>query len=376
MPRLRFALSFAVLGLVAVSLGAPVSARAAESADCRQSTSPQGALWLTCVPSTGWNGDLLVFARGYVPSSNALDFYYLGLPDGSHLPALAQRLGFAFATTSYRQTGVITAADLDDILALVRAFPVQTQAEPRRVWIVGVSEGGLLAALAAERHPGVFAGAYAACGPIGDPAFQVNYVADFRVLFDYFFPGVLPGSAIDVPSDVLANWTSYYLPRLAELLSEEQDRAWRLITTSRAAHVPGDFASVVQTTLNLLTYGVFATTDLREGLGGNAYDNRTRWYTGSGNDLLLNTTVPRFRADRTALEALATMTPTGRAAVPLVTLHTTRDEIVPYGHALLYLARAAPSGRGAFMPLPLPRYGHCTFTTAEFLAGLALLTAP
>jgi pimeloyl-ACP methyl ester carboxylesterase len=375
MRRLPFALLLISAGLLVVWPAGLPAASAAQSGDCRESTSPHGAQWLTCLPASGWNGDLLVVARGHVPSTHPLGLYYLALPDGSPLPALAQRLGFAFASTSFRANGMVTGGHLDDVLELVRAFPGLTQAEPRRVWLVGLSEGGLVAALAAERHPDVFAGAYAACGAVGDPAFQVNYVGDFRVLFDYFFPGILPGSPVDVPSDVVASWSAYYVPRIAESLSRDRERVWRLIDASRAAHTPGDFGSVVQTTLNVLSYAVFTTSDVREALGGQPYDNRTRWFTGSGNDLLLNMTVPRFAADRAALDALAATTPAGRPAVPLVSLHTTRDELVPYGHALLYLARATPSGRGAFMPLPLPRYGHCAFTTAEFLAGLALLTA-
>ena len=41
----------------------------------------------------------------------------------------------------------------------------------------------------------LFSSALAACAPIGSFRQQVNYLGDFRVLFDYYFPGVLPGSA-------------------------------------------------------------------------------------------------------------------------------------------------------------------------------------
>jgi hypothetical protein len=58
-----------------------------------------------------------------------------------------------------------------------------------------------------------------------------------------------------------------------------------------------------------------------------------------------------------------------------VTLHTAGDPIVPFTHELLYAAKARPSGRGAFLPLPVSRHGHCQFTAMEVLTGLGLLVA-
>ncbi|MEZ5286912.1 MAG: hypothetical protein R2712_19320 [Vicinamibacterales bacterium] len=63
---------------------------------------------------------------------------------------------------------------------------------PTRTHVAGVSEGGLVATLLAERAPETFSSAMAACGPIGNFRLQINYLGDFRVLFDYFFPGCCP----------------------------------------------------------------------------------------------------------------------------------------------------------------------------------------
>ena len=52
----------------------------------------------------------------------------------------------------------------------------------------------------------MFSSGLAACGPVGTFSGQVNYVGDFRVLFDYFFPEVIPGSAIDIPFYVVKDW--------------------------------------------------------------------------------------------------------------------------------------------------------------------------
>ena len=59
--------------------------------------------------------------------------------------------------------------------------------------------------------------------------------------------------------------------------------------------------------------------------------------------------------------------------MPLVSLHTTADEVVPFTQELLYLLKVRPTERGRFIPLPVVRYGHCAFTTNELLTGLGVL---
>jgi hypothetical protein len=56
----------------------------------------------------------------------------------------------------------------------------------------------------------------------------------------------------------------------------------------------------------------------------------------------------------------------------VVTLHTTRDEIVPFWHELLSLPKGDLSDRGRFLPIPVTRYGHCTFTANEVLTAFGL----
>src|SRR5947209_4759831 len=45
-----------------------------------QGTLPHGALYLICVPASGWNGDVVVYAHGYTPVTAPLDFQNLTLP--------------------------------------------------------------------------------------------------------------------------------------------------------------------------------------------------------------------------------------------------------------------------------------------------------
>src|SRR4029434_10147006 len=93
------------------------------------------------------------------------------------LPDLITQLGFAFATNSYSKTGLAVRQGLNDILDLVTIFST-VKGAPQKVYLIGASEGGLITALAVEQRPDVFSAGVAACGPIGNFRFQVNYIGD------------------------------------------------------------------------------------------------------------------------------------------------------------------------------------------------------
>jgi hypothetical protein len=228
-------------------------------------------------------------------------------------------------------------------------------------------------ALAVEQSPELFSGGLAACGPVGDFRRQVDYVGDFRVLFDYFFPGLVPGDAITPPPLTQEEWSSVYVPSIRAAFAAQPAQLDRLLRVARAAFDPNEPRTRAETALAVLWYSVFATTDARQKLGGNPYDNSRRLYLGSGNDFWLNLLVDRFHADATALAAMEDGYQTsGRLAAPLVTLHTTADPVVPYWHEPLYTLKALPSGR-LHTNLPVFRYGHCGFRAEETLVGLGLL---
>jgi pimeloyl-ACP methyl ester carboxylesterase len=351
---------------------APARAQAPVPGACLDGTLPNGALSKICVPSSGWNGALLVYAHGYIAFNEPLDFQHLELPDGTNLPTLVQQLGFAFATTSYRQNGLAILEGSADILELLDAFTAAAGA-PQRTYLAGVSEGGIIAALLAERAPERFTGVLSTCGPIGSFRGQITYVGDFRVLFDLHFPGLLPGSPIAIPDDLIANWETQYAPAIAAAVRADPARALQLVRVARAAYDPANFDTVVETIIGVLWYNVFGTNDAMAKLGGNPYDNRSRWYSGTSADLLLNLLVPRYTAAPAAVAAMSLYETSGQVTLPLVTLHTIGDEIIPYAHEILYRAKAQTSGAGRLVMIPVYRYGHCSFTTTDVLSAFFLL---
>jgi len=380
MIRDRYSLARAAgpaLVLTALLAGLPAFALSQASTCSDDTVRLSGAITRVCMPAAGhWNGDLVVFAHGYVSPEEPIGIPedQLTLPDGTSLPGILNGLGFGFATTSYRKNGLAVLPGIEDVKDAVAAF-VAEQGPPRQTYLVGASEGGLVTALAVERSPEVFSGGVATCGPIGNFRRQVNYWGDFRVLFDFYFPGLLPPTAVNVPQYVRDQWDSYYVPRITLAFAARPGALDQLLRVSRAPFDPADADTKVATALGLLWYSAFATMDGISTLGGQPFDNTTRYYTGSANNWLLNLGVNRYRANPGALLAIeAGYQTSGRLAVPLVTMHTTADPIVPYGHEPLYSLKALLGGSGLLhMNLPVFRYGHCRFEPAEALVALGLL---
>jgi pimeloyl-ACP methyl ester carboxylesterase len=168
-------------------------------------------VYLICLPQnySAWNGDLIVFAHGYVDPRRPVDIPYseLLLSDGTTIPALVNNLNFAFATTSYRKNGLSVLEGVQDILGLIQYF--KSLYPTNKVFVVGASEGGLVTTLLTEQYPTKINGGLSLCGPVGDFVKQVNYWDDFRVVFDYFFPGLLAPTAINIPAALPGQWSTY-----------------------------------------------------------------------------------------------------------------------------------------------------------------------
>jgi pimeloyl-ACP methyl ester carboxylesterase len=347
---------------------------------CTDGDQAKGAKYRICMPVfPPWNGDLLVYAHGYVAANQPVeipaDQLYLG---GTYIPDAANSLGYAFATTSYSVNGLAIKQGLADLVDLVSIFRA---AHPglKRVVLVGVSEGGLITTLATEQYPTVFNGGLAACGPIGDFRGQISYVGDFRVVFDYFFPGLIPGSAVEVPPSLIDTWDTYFTNTVVPVLTapENASKVTQLLNVTGVPYAPAVPATIAEGIKTELWYSVNATNDATAKLGGQPLDNHARVYSGSLDDTALNAGVQRFSADPAALAEIQAYYQTlGRPLVPLVTIHTTKDQTVPYWHETLYRAKVVANNRTPRHDLiPVDRYGHCNFTLPEIVQALQLLQA-
>lgn len=360
---------------------------------------PDGSVFCLLVPPN-WNKDLVIFAHGYVDSTPVngvarpvtIPFDQLILPDKTTtIPGLITSLGYAFAITSYPVNGLAVTEGVtavDDLALLAK----NTMPGLNKIYLVGASEGGLVTTLAVEQHPEIYSGGVATCGPIGDFGKQINYWGDFRVVFDYFFPGVIPGSPVQIPPALYDAWRGYQSTQVGPftldvavpgplqlevgglVAAAEQSpyNSFQLITVTKA---PIDLAdpthSVLTTALGILGYNVLATNNGVDELGGQPYGNIGRLYRGSSNDKALNLGVARIQSANPDLSKYQT---SGKLVRPLITLHNTGDPIVPYWHEDLYRAKLGLVSRLMYTGIPVFSYGHCNFTAGEALFAFWLMT--
>ena len=340
------------------------------SAGCVDGTLEHGALYQICFPSS-WNGDMVLYAHGHVPASRPL-----ALPNdqvgGRSIAETINSLGYAYGTTSYRRNGLLGPEGVEDLVELEATIRRLYRPDPGRTVLVGVSEGGMVAGLAAEGRADVFEGALSACGPVGSLRGQLDYFVDFRVVFDYLFPGVIPGTAIAVPEDVVERWEQIYAPAVVLALALNPAGARELVRITGAPVEREDVAAIAVTSVSILRYNVVGTADAHQRLDGQPFDNTQRVYTGSSDDAALNAGVARFTADAAALAAMSEFETTGNLQVPVVTLHTTGDPIVPYRQQALYAAKVSGTGSSSHLTqIEVERYGHCSFEAAEVLAAFS-----
>jgi pimeloyl-ACP methyl ester carboxylesterase len=371
-----------ILTVLAISVPCkPIHAQGDLPKECRVGTLPTedpkytaDQIVMVCIPDN-WNQQLVVYAHGYVAVQEplALPLDELTLSDGTFLPEVIMSLGYAFATSSYHKNGYAVEQAAMDLNSLVEDFRAGHKTD--KVFITGASEGGLIATMLLEKYPGSYDAGLALCGPVGGAPYQIKYLGDFRVVFDYFFPGVFPFGMADIPANAYLDWDATYVPAVGTAVESSSFLTGQLFGVTNAALDPADPSSAVETSLSVLFYSIWATNDIIDVAGGQPYGNVFRWYTGSSRDLALNKGVERVRSDSAAVDYMKDFyEPTGRLSRPLVTLHTTLDGQVPFSHEVRYLARTVLSGKGRFLTvLPVTRYGHCNFTLDEILGAFGLM---
>ncbi len=350
------------------------SAQSAWPPGCAESEL-DGQLILICFPAN-WNGVLLLYAHGYVAPQEPLalpeeELNQARLPDGRSIIEVLMEVGFAFATTSYSKNGYAVQQADGDLRALLAHFKAQ-HGEPKMTLLTGASEGGLITVMMIEKYPQIFSGGLAMCGPVGGASYQLQYVGDFRVVFDAFFPSVFHFGAVDVPEGAWQDWESLYAPAVEHAIRSGPLKTWQLFSVTEAAWIPWKPETAVETAHTLLRYSVVGTNDLIDLAGGMPYNNMDTRYSGSFNDWRLNRKVERVDGDPAYL--FDWYQTTGALQRPVVTLHTLLDGAVPFQHENLYLAMVRAHERESMLTvLPVLRYGHCNFRAEEVLGAFALL---
>ncbi len=344
-----------------------------------------GSLFEFDVPAN-WNGDLVVYAHGIfdpqaaliLPSQDTASDFHLVLPE------LLNR-GYAVASSSWSSNGYAVKDGVERTHQLSGLF-VSRVGAPNRTLLLGKSLGSLVVAKLVERYPGQYNGVLATCGPLGGGTPEVKYMADERILFDYFFPGALQGDAFHTPTVDFSPGSPAFNQVLGALVSgfaPPDFKTLQFFATANLQVNPFDPPNEIPTEIvaSGLTGAGFSarfTNDLLSHTQGHIpYDNTDVVYSGSANDTALNAGVERFVSAPDAVQYLETYyDPNGQLQLPFLTLHTLGDPVVPFFHEGLYAKTVAQAGASDhLMQRSVTRYGHCNFKLAEIMNSFDALAA-
>lgn len=334
---------------------------------------------LTCMPEppASFNGILVLYAHGYVDPQELLALPLEEIGDFFPVIDTMRENGFAFATSSYSKNGYAIEQAGNDLNALVNHF--KTLVHPssvRKVFITGASEGGIIATMLVEKYPLIYAGGLALCGPVGGMPFQIQHLGDFRVVFDYFFDDIMQSEGIEGIYDEdpvdLGTWEDIK-EAIRTAFTDHPETARQLF---KVTGVAADPEKPAESAIDVLKFSVLGINDMVATSGrGHPYGNRLKWYRGSENDFALNIGVERVDSDFSGRKYIRDFyNTTGKLERPLVTLHTTGDDAVPFKHELIYSLKVALQGRShKLVSIPVFRDGHCEFEVEKVLGAFVLL---
>ncbi|MDX2181591.1 MAG: DUF6351 family protein [Bryobacteraceae bacterium] len=302
-----------------------------------------GAQFRIDVPDN-WNGSLVMYCHGYNPKPVT----YTESAPNALLKQFLDR-GFAVAQSGYSAGGWAIAEAVVDIESLRRYFGAKYGA-PKDTWITGHSMGGFLTMTMMEKFPATYRGGLPLCGPLASPSwFMARGAFDAKLVFDYFFPGVLESSRD--PRTLTEN--------VKKALAEQPEKAAQLQRLARVK--TADLAGAV-------VFGAGVLAEITARAGGNPFDNRSILYSGfGGEDRAINAGIARVAADPKAAAYLrANYAPTGKIEQPMLAVHTDYDPVVPTWIPNLYTEIAAQAGTsGKFLQQFVKRDGHCQISPAE-----------
>jgi pimeloyl-ACP methyl ester carboxylesterase len=329
--------------------------------------SESGAFWEIDRPAA-WNGDLVVYVHGYTDPAQPV-----ALPDyGATRDSLLAR-GFAVAASSFSSNGYAVAEGVRETHELDGLFRERV-GSARHIYLLGKSLGGLIGMILAQKYPQHYDGGLLVSGIVGGSTEEVQYMGEIRVLFDAVYGPVLAGDLYHPPVITDLN-TQVVMPAMRAITANPQGVG--VIQALARRPLPGNTAQEVVTSLiTMLGFSMQGGGDLFARAHGHSYFDNATWRYRSP------ALPPAMVADINARVARYTREPDadrflghwgeaeGPFTIPVITMHSTRDPVVPAFHEeLLARVAAGPNLRQEMTS----RYGHVPFSTGEIMATFAEL---
>jgi pimeloyl-ACP methyl ester carboxylesterase len=334
-----------------------------------------GADYGIFVPAN-WNGDVVFYAHGIIPPLAPVSLP--GPADWDNASALRDALGaagYAVAYSSFSENGYAIKDGIQRTHQLRGIFTSKV-GKAKRSFLIGHSLGSQVVQALAETYPGQYDGALAMCGVLGGTKLQTDYIGHVRTMFDLLYPGVLPGNTMDMPVVITDVTNQIQNPVIGAVLS--RPAAFPLIAFSKQTQLAGNNTTELLTSLvNALAYHAIGVNDLVARTHGHIlFDNSDVVYSSAFPTIVpdvaystVNTGITRYTATPDALAWLEhNYEPTGNLQIPMLTVHKTRDRLVPYRHEPAYKAKVDAAGASAnLVQRSQEAFGHCDFDASYML---------
>lgn len=389
----RFAAVSVILAMsLAACADAPTSPLSRSAAPMSADVTPSFAWAQQVVGETGpgsqyalymppnWNGDVVYYAHGIVDP--ALD---PSLPTANGIEALRDALGgmgYAVAYSSFSETGWAV-KDGAQRTHQLRGIFTSNFGKPNRSYLMGHSMGGLIAQDLAEQHASQYDGVLAMCAPLGGSVSEINYLANVRAVFDVFYPGTVPGDVIVVPENTNVNAV---LGAAQGAIVRNPTPALGYMPRIKQTPIPGNnVPELITSILTAIGYDLRVAGDALDRAHGHPFfDNSNTTYEAAAPGLLppslldmVNANVKRYTATPDAINYFEKYyTPSGQLSLPTVSIHTTRDPVVPIFHEAAFANAVAASGQSSLLlQRTVNAYGHCNFSANDMLSAFQALTS-
>jgi pimeloyl-ACP methyl ester carboxylesterase len=362
-----------VLILLVLALGAfPVLARPAPSAAAGHEglTRIDGTIRgypYTLLRPDEWNGDLVLLMHG----SAAWWFEIFG-------PILAD-LGYGVAWATFNDdTGTGQTAALKEVPLLTRVVQAQFTARfgaPQHTFLYAFSRGASHSLKLLETSPARYDGVVSACGGNISTEEKFKYSISTRVLFDYFYPGVIPGTPLESPFNTLEETLAVIVPGIVQAIMADPAPARELARTN-FYNLPEDLPEpvLIQYIIESVMILPSIVNDTIASLGGSPFDNAQVVYSGSADDAALNAGVARFSAEPHDEHFLRVWSnPSGDLGqTPYLVLHSPLDGTIPdwyFNERFQELVDSAGSSDYLLRRTSRSLF-HCNFPMDELLGAL------
>jgi pimeloyl-ACP methyl ester carboxylesterase len=335
-----------------------------------------------------WNGTAVFYAHGI---RDVLD--PVGLQDQDNYPAIRDQLGalgYAVAYSSFSENGYAV-EDAARRTHQLRGLFASQFGQPTRSFLLGHSLGALAAMQLAEQFPGQYDGVVPVCGIVGGTELQLDYVVNVRALFDYFYPGLLPGSANEpMPGYVMD------AAKRNEIIAAVTAKPLGMLMIASTAQTPLEFTTgpqMVESLLNALFYHTRGADNVLTFVNGK-FPVSNAGVTYSPRNFIVpplnlptvsailagvNPQIPRFEADQSAAEWVAkNFTPSGALQIPTITLHNRWDRLVPSLHEDVFAQRVSAAGATNLLIQRMNMawgYGHCAIPPAAQVQAITDLAS-